>query len=170
MDSFTEQIIKAKPTFKQRMMLVGAGFIIAVGAFILLFIDGSIGLSVMVLGIVVDVVAVNSQHYEYEYEITNGDCDVSRITNQTNRKMAYSFLQDDVKRILPVDSDKYRNEIQVGTSKPIIKDFTSRNVKQKSMWYAFFVTHNGEEHIVLLELHEKAYNQMKDRYKLKFEA
>lgn len=169
MDSFTEQIIKAKPTLKQRMMLVGAGFIFAIGAFVLLFIDGSIGLSIMVLGIVVDVVSVNAQHYEYEYEITNGDCDVSRIMNQANRKMVYSFVQDDVKRILPVDSDKYRNEIQVSI-KPIIKDYTSRNAKQKGMWYAFFTTHNGEEHIVLLELHEKALKQIKERYKLKFEA
>lgn len=169
MDTFTEQIIKAKPTAKQRMLLVGAIFVIIVSLFILMFINGSIGLSVMVLGIVLYVCAGNAQRYEYEYEITNGDCDIARIVNQTSRKNVYSFVEGDVKRIMAVDSDKYRNERQVN-SNTVVNNFTSRDVKYKADFYAFFVTHNGEDQIVLLELKEKALEQLKTKYKLIFES
>lgn len=168
MDTFTEQIIKAKPSAKQRMLLAGAIFVIIVALFIVMFINGSIGLSVLVLGIVLYVCAGNAQHYEYEYEITNGDCDIARITNQTSRKNVYSFVEGDVKRIMPVDSEKYRNERQVNSNMPV-HNFTSRNANYKSDWYAFFVTHNGEEQVVLLELKEKALEQLKGKYKLIFE-
>lgn len=168
MDTFTEQIIKARPSAKQRMLLVGAIFVIIVSLFILMFINGSIGLSVMVLGIVLYVCAGNAQHYEYEYEITNGDCDIARITNQTSRKNVYSFVEGDVKRIMSVDSDKYRNERQIN-SNTVVNNFTSRDPKYKEDFYAFFVTHNGEEEIVLLELKERALEQLKGKYKLIFE-
>lgn len=168
MDTFTEQIIKARPSAKQRMLLVGAIFVIIISLFILMFINGSIGLSILVLGIVLYVCAGNAQRYEYEYEITNGDCDISRITNQTSRKNVFSFVEGDVKRIIPVDSDKYRNERQVN-SNMLVNNFTSRDAKNKADFYAFFVTHNGEDQIVLLELKEKALEQLKTKYKLIFE-
>lgn len=168
MDTFTEQIIKAKPSAKQRMLLVGAIFVIIFSLFLVMFINGSIGLSVLVLGIVLYVCAGNAQRYEYEYEITNGDCDISRITNQTSRKNVYSFVEGDVKRIMPVDSDKFRNEKQVSANM-VTRNFTSRNAAYKEDWYAFFVNHNGEDEIVLLELKEKALEQLKGKYKLLFE-
>ena len=168
MDSFTEQILKAKASAKQRMYLFGAGLVIAAAIFVTMFMNGSIGLSILVLGIVLYVVAGNAQRYEYEYEITNGDCDISRITNQTNRKMIYSFVEGDVKRVLPVNSDKYRNEREINKNL-IVQNFTSRDDKHIEEWYAFFVTHNGEDQVVLLELYEKALNQMQERYKRKLE-
>lgn len=168
MDTFTEQIIKAKPSAKQRMMLAGAIFVIIIAIYILMFYHGSIGLSVMVLGIVLYICAGNAQRYEYEYEITNGDIDVARITNQTSRKRVYSFVEGDVKRIMSVDSDKYRQERQVNSNMQI-HNFTSRDTNNKEDFYAFFVIHNGEEEIVLLELKEKALEQIKGKYKLLFE-
>lgn len=166
MDNYTEQILDKKPSVKQRMALVGAIAVIAAGCVTLISISGSIGLSVIILGIVLVYFAKSAQSMEYEYLLINGDCEISKIINKSSRKKAYSFSAGDVQRILPYNSEKFQNELEVNSGLSI-KDFTSGVKEGRDNWYAFIT--NTKSAAVILELNEKSLEHVRTYYKNKFE-
>lgn len=169
MDSYTEQILQVNPSGKQRLMLAGAISVIAVGAFLAICVNGNLGLTLLVIGAVLTGFAANAQKYEYEYAFTNGDCDIARIVNRASRKDVCFIAEGDVLRILPYQSEKFQNELQVNTQLAV-KDFTSGNHEAEAQWYAFMISQNGVSTAVILELNEKSFNHVKSFFKKKLEV
>ncbi len=163
MDSFTEQILKTKPTSKQTLALVGAIFLTACGVFSLLFISGSIGIAVTVVGAFLIYYFKLNQNIEYEYSFLNCDCDIDVIINKTNRKKVYEFAGSDVSRVLPYNSEKFKNELEVN-DKLTIKNFTSRISENSNSWYVFMINSGNGTIGAILELNEKSLEHMKTNY------
>lgn len=168
MDQYAEQILKANPTLKQRLLLAGSIALTAVGVFLMIFVSGSMGITLIIIGAVLIGLSINRQNTEYEYEFTNTDCDIARIINKSSRKDVYSFTDGDVLRILPYSSEKFQNELQVNTNMAI-KDFTSGNRDREKAWFAFLISASDTTTAVILELNEKTYNHIKKCYKAKYE-
>ncbi len=163
MDSFTEQILKAKPTGKQTLALVGAIMVTILGVFCLLFISGSIGIAVVVIGAFLIYYFKMNQNIEYEYSFLNSDCDVDVIINKTNRKQVYEFSGSDVSSVLAYNSEKFQNELDVN-AKLTVKNLTSRNRDNTDNWYVFMVNSGNGTIGVVLELNDKSLEHVKAAY------
>lgn len=163
MDSFTEQILKAKPTGKQTLAFIGAILFTVIGVYCLLFVSGSIGIAIVVVGAFLIYYFKMNQNIEYEYSFLNSDCDIDTIINKTNRKKAYEFAGSDVSAVLRYDSEKFQNEIEVN-AKMTIKNLTSRNTDNTDNWYVFMVNFGGGTDAVVLELNEKSLEHVKSVY------
>ncbi len=168
MDHYVEQILKVKPGIKQRLMLAGAIAVVAAGAFLMIFVSGSLGLTLIIVGAVLIGFAVNAQKYEYEYAFTNGDCDIAKIVNRSNRRDVYAFSEGDVLRVLRYDSSQFQNELQVNT-KLVLKDFTSGGKEHQDCWYVFMLSEKNMTVATVLELNAKCVKHIQAEYKTKFE-
>lgn len=168
MDNYTEQILNSKPSTLRMLSWVGSIAVIAIGVFLLMFVSFGGGLAVVVIGGVLTAYTKGIQDIEYEYLFVNGDCDIACITAKSSRKQVYSFVEGDVLRILPYDSEKCQNELSVNRELTI-KDYTSGEADKRDCWYAFFVNANKGTHAVVLELNEKSLNQVITCYKQKVE-
>jgi hypothetical protein len=168
MDNYTEQILQAKPTFKSMLAFAASVCLTVFGVILIMFTSGGIGIMVIVVGAVLIVFTRGRQSIEYEYLIVNGDCDIACIYNKSSRKTKFSFTEGDVLRILPYDSDKCQNELQVN-HELTVKNFTSGDKENSGSWYAFFVTGKGGTTAVILELNQRSLEQIRQNYKSKFE-
>ena len=166
MDKYTEQIIVKKPDGMDRLKIALCILVIIVGVLSILFYDFGIGVAIVAVGGFLCYWANTYLKSEYEYLFINGDCDVARIINQSSRKDVYSFKESDVTRVLPYNSDKFQNEIEIN-DKLSLKNLTSGNKDNTDSWYAF-LTNSGKETVaVILELNEKNIEHVNDCYKNK---
>lgn len=168
MDNYTEQILKKKTSGKQRMMLAGAIAVLLAGCIVFFYVSGNLGLLVTVVGAVLVYFAKAAQSVEYEYLLINDDCEVAKITNKSSRKKAYSFGTGDVQRILPYNSAKFQNELDINTGMSV-KNYTSGIKANDEHWYAFMTNGKSGTVAVILELNEKSLDHIKTFYKMKFE-
>ena len=171
MDIFTEQILKAKPTGKQLLAFVGAILVAAIGVFCLLFISGSIGIALVVVGAFLIYYFKMGQNIEYEYSFLNCDCDIDVIINKTDRKQDYELVGSDVSAVLAYNSEKFQNELEVNANLTI-KNLTSRDKENSDNWYVFMVNSGNGTTGVVLELNEKSLEHIKNAYnktKLQFD-
>lgn len=169
MDHYVEQILKVKPGMKQHVMMAGAVAVVVAGVFCLVYVSGSLGLTLIIIGAVLIGFAVNAQKYEYEYAFTNGDCDIAKIINRSNRKDVYAFSEGDVLRVLRYDSGQFQNELEVN-NKLVVKDFTSGGREHQDCWYAFMISEKNMTTAVVLELNVKSVKHVQAEFKTKFEA
>lgn len=169
MDSYTEQIVRFKYA-KRNDVVAALGFtFIFWGVFFLCFINGGWGLTIILIGFIIKSYSKKPQVMEYEYLFVNGDCDISRIRNQSSRKEVYSFRDGDVKRILPYASEKGKNEIDI-RDKNEVKNFTSKKTDNSDNWYVFLVDNKKGAEVVIMELDENNVEHCKEKYKKRFEA
>lgn len=166
MDRYTEQILEKKPDIKEKLLMLGAILVTAMGVALLLFVDFGAGVAVGVLGGFLIYLAKNSSYAEYEYLFINADLDVARIINKSTRKDIYSFKDGDVQRVLLYNSDKFQNELEVNAELSL-KNFTSGNKDNQDMWYAFLVNAKNGTNAVILELNEKTLEHVKECFKKK---
>lgn len=166
MDRYTEQILEKRPDFKQRLLMLGAILVTALGVALLLFVDFGAGVALAVIGGFLVYFAKLSSYAEYEYLFINGDLDIARITNKSTRKEIYSFNEGDVQRVLPYNSDAFQNELEVN-GELSIKNFTSGDKENTDNWYAFLANAKNGTHAVILELNEKTLEHVKECFKKK---
>lgn len=163
MDSFTEQILKAKPSGKQLFAMAGAVLVTVVGVFTLLFISGSIGIALVVVGAFLIYYFKTGQNLEYEYSFLNSDCDIDAIINKTTRKQVYSFAGSDVSSVMSYNSEKFQNELEVN-AKLTVRNLSSRDKSNTDNWYVFMVNSGNGTTGVVLELNEKTLEHVKSAY------
>ena len=168
MDKYTEQILEKKPDIKQKLLMLGAILVTAMGVALLCFVNFGIGVALAALGGFLIYWAKLSSYAEYEYLFINGDLDIARITNKSTRKDIYSFKYGDVQRVLTYNSEKFQNELEVN-AELTLKDFTSGNEDNQEMWYAFLVNAKNGTHAVVLELNEKTLEHVKECFKKKLD-
>ena len=169
MDSYTEQIIACRPSVKSSFLSGLGTALLVLGVFVFMFIYSTIGCVIFLVGVIISIIGKKFRNMEYEYLFINGDCDVARILNKSSRKNMFSFKEGDVQRILPYDSLKFQNELEVN-SKLQVKNFTSGNKKKSSMWYSYIVNGKSGNIAVILELNEKNIEHSKNIFKTKFET
>lgn len=168
MDNYVEQIVDKLPSVKQKLALFGAIFVTAIGVTMIFFYSFSIGVAVIAVGAFLIYLAKMYQAMEYEYLFVNGDCDIAAIINKSNRKNTYSFKAGDVTRVLPYNSLKFQNELEVNAELSV-KDLSSGKRDNRGKCYAFLVNVKGGTLAVVLELNEKTIEHVESFYKNKIE-
>ncbi len=168
MDNYTEQLVASKPGIKEKLIFTGAILLTAFGVFSVLFINFSTGAILIILGGIAIYFAKNNMDFEYEYIFTNGDFEVARIVAKSNRKNVCEIHEGDIKRILPYDSEKFQNELDINADMTV-RDFSSGDKEKTSDCFAFIKNNNGKDMAVILELNDKNKEYIKSIYKNKLE-
>ncbi|MBQ9233878.1 MAG: hypothetical protein IJ167_07575 [Lachnospiraceae bacterium] len=168
MDNYTEQLISVKPRLKQLMPLFVAIMITSFGVMIAVFINFSTGAMLVIIGGIAIHFTKNNMLLEYEYIFTNGDFEVARILAKSTRKNICEINEEDLKRILPYNSDKFQNELDIN-SKMKVKDYSSGEKNERKDCFAFIKNDNGRDLAIILELNDKNKDYIKSVYKNKIE-
>lgn len=168
MDNYTEQIVAAKPKFIQYLMLFGAIFLTAIGIIFVLFVNFSTGALIIAVGGFAIYYAKANMSFEYEYIFTNGDFEVAKIIAKSKRKNICEVSDGDIKRILPYNSEKFQNELDINADL-VVKDFTSGEEIGKADCYAIIKNEKGKDAAVILELSDKNKEYLENVYRNKLE-
>ena len=168
MDNYTEQLIVSRPGMKEKLLLAGAITLAALGVFFVIFINFSTGAMLLILGGIAIYFAKNNMSFEYEYIFTNGDFEIARIVAKSTRKNVCEIHEGDIKRILPYNSDKFQNELDINADMTV-KDYSSADEDKREDCFAFIKNDNGKDLAVILELNDKNKDYIKSIYKNKIE-
>lgn len=143
------------------------GGIITVLGVCTLMVMPSVGLLVLILGMLIFGVFISRRETEYEYIMVNEDIDISKIIAKKSRKKVYSFSNSDVKFIASADSIYLDNELQQDSSIKT-KDFTSKDKEYEDGVYVFVINKNGKSEFVRLELSDKTIDHVNSFFKGKY--
>lgn len=152
-DSYYEQAIKAKPGSDFYLKLLLSVLLAVAGCVLVLFV-GMIGLVLFLAGIFMFYSFIGNRNLEYEYTLTNGSVEIAAIFNASKRKELMSFELDQVKMIVPVDSNRITAE-----SFAKKRDYSSRTGEGKVI--SLVVEKNGIKELVSLEPDEKTLEHIK---------
>lgn len=168
MDNYTEQILESKTPTKYALFFSGGLACMITGIFVFMAVNVIIGFVLFIAGIVFFNIGKGAQNIEYEYLFVNGDFEVAMIKNKARRKKVCDVNDSDIIKILPYESDKGKNELDIN-SRLTQKDFTSGCKDKSESWFIFFVNRKNATDAVILELNEKSLEHCKNAYKKKLE-
>ena len=145
-DIFKEQLVKRKPTAKDRLIKVAVIF----GIIVVLFVSMSL---VPAFGMVITV-AVGFGAYiflgrlkrEYEYSFTNGELDIDVIYNRSSRKRIFTGNVRNFELMAHVDDPSHQNSFASATE---VKDYSTGTTSDRS--YAFLANYNGKRQKIIIE-------------------
>lgn len=165
-DGYAEHIVKTKTPPGVMAGIVIGGIITVLGVCTLMVMP-SVGLLVLILGVLILGVFISRRETEYEYIMVNEDIDISKIIAKKSRKKVYSFSNSDVKFIASADSIYLDNELQQDSSIKT-KDFTSKDKEYEDGVYVFVINKNGKSEFVRLELSDKTIDHVNSFFKGKY--
>ncbi len=171
MDRYTERLVQGHPGPEAKLTLA-AGILLclgAVGVAVYGIISGSMialaGLPVLVLGIYVAFYSRQLFSVEFEYLITNGDIEVSKIIAKKSRKVVREIRAEDIKKMAPLAKDSVRNDVD-RTDKKRVFDYTAGD---RGDYYVAYESLKGTECLYILDLEGESLQLMKDVLKSAFE-
>lgn len=169
MDDYIEQVIKRKRTFAE-MLPFTLSYLIALGGMaVFAAVSMSFGVLIIAIGGFLGSLTSKKLHSQFEYIFTNGDFDSAIIYNMVKRKEFFSFDADRVTRVLPYESDKLKNELDINKSLAV-KNITTGREEHRDSWYAFMINDKkGVQTVAVVELTDKALEHVKVYYKSKIE-
>ncbi len=169
MDDYIEQVIKRKRTFADMLPFTLSYLIALAGMAVFAAVSISFGALIIVIGGFLGSLTSKKLHSQFEYIFTNGDFDSAIIYNLVKRKEFFSFDADHVTRVLPYESDKLKNELDINKSL-VVKNITTSREENRDRWYAFMINDKrGRQTVAVVELTDKALEHVKVYYKSKIE-
>lgn len=169
MDDYIEQVIKRKRTFMD-MLPFTLSYLIALGGIVVLAaVSLWFGALIVAIGGFLGSFTSKRLHSQFEYTFTNGDFDSAIIYNMAKRKEFFSFDVEHVTRVLPYESDKLKNELDINKSL-VVKNITTGREENKDSWYGFMINDKrGKQTVAIIELTDRAMEHVKVYYKSKIE-
>jgi hypothetical protein len=149
-DVFKEQIIKRKPTLRDKVLRF---FIIVIAALVFLVVFFMLQGIGVIIGFAVCFAAYMGMSYlnvEYEYVFTNGDLDIDIIYNRARRKRLFTGHVNNFEIMCHVEDKMHIGEF---ASAQETRDYSSGVVGPNT--YAFLTTHNSKRVKVIIEPNEK---------------
>ncbi len=169
MDDYVEQVIKRKRTFVDMLPFTLSYLIALAGIAVFAAVSISFGVLIVAVGGFLGNISSKKLHSQFEYIFTNGDFDSAIIYNMAKRKEFFSFDADHVTRVLPYESDKLKNELDINRSLAV-KNITTGREENKDNWYAFMINDKrGRQTVAIVELTDRALEHVKVYYKSKME-
>lgn len=169
MDDYIEQVIKRKRTFADMLPFTLSYLIALAGIAVFAAVSVSFGVLIVAVGGFLGSLSSKKLHSQFEYIFTNGDFDSAIIYNMVKRKEFFSFEAGHVTRVLPYESDKLKNELDINKSL-VVKNITTGREENKDNWYAFMINDKrGRETVAIVELTDRAFEHVKVYYKSKIE-
>ncbi len=170
MDRYTERLVKGRPGSEARLTL-GAGIFLILAAcglvvtgILVKAIIAAVALPVLVLGIYVIIYSMQLFQVEFEYLITNGDIEVSKIIAKKRRKVVREVRAEDITKMSSLAKDQARNDLDRADRRKVY-DYTSG---EEGEYYLVYEKVKGEECLYVLDLDEESVQLMKDILKSKY--
>ena len=164
MDKYTERLVKGRAG-SDAFLVIGIGAVLAVGGLTLTLLVTTFGLFILALGIYVIVQGTQRFQVEFEYLITNGDIEVSKIIAKKSRKVVREIRAEDIKKMAPLAKDSVRNDVD-RTDKKRVFDYTAGD---RGDYYVAYESLKGTECLYILDLEGESLQLMKDVLKSAFE-
>ncbi len=171
MDRYTERLVKGRPGSEAKLVF-GLGILCILGAIGLVVtgimvkaVIAAIALPVFVLGVFIIYYSLQLFQVEYEYLITNGDIEISKIIAKKRRKVVREIRAEDIVRMSSLSNERARNDLSRVDSRRV-EDYTAGEDK------SYFVIEEkvkGTEYYYVLDLEGESEQHMKDVLKTKVE-
>ena len=160
MDFITERIIAKKKDYVDYLIILGTIIISFIAAFLIISIAGplyfGVGLAFVAALGYVGYRIITSRNIEYEYSLTSGDLEISKIISRRKRKRIFAGSCRQFEMIDKVSSD--RHNISVNSVMTKIRAVSSMNSENAY----FFITHyNNNKVIVYFEPDSEILNIIK---------
>ncbi|MCR5106236.1 MAG: DUF6106 family protein [Eubacterium sp.] len=163
MDRYDERLVEGKRDPLSILGIVGGILLIIIGILMFLFgILPSVTIFIVGAGIVCIVLAKDFLSIEYEYIITNGDIEVSKIMSKKRRKTVMNMASESIAILDLAESDKVKNDISLGKHK--VKRFIG---SEPDTAVAVYYGEGDNQQIILLDFNDKCIEHMKLTLKAK---
>ncbi len=140
MDIFVEQIVKKAPnskdTTKKVLIIIGTCLLVAVLAFVMMFMPVFAGAALLLMfGVLYgSYYLITGIDVEYEYIVTNGEIDIDKIIAKRKRSRLITGKVSSFEAF-----GKYENASDIDSSVTIVSAVgTSLSGAETEMWYADF--------------------------------
>ncbi|SNU08305.1 hypothetical protein SAMN06297422_11751 [Lachnospiraceae bacterium] len=162
MDRYDERIIKGKTEVISFVWLVLSILVAALGLALLILIP-SVGVIIFALGVFLITFTKDGLNIEYEYIITNGDIEISKIVAKKRRKLMKEIEASNVTKIDYASTDQVKNDLSLGQIK--VKKFLGS--KDEGKLVAVYSGEGEKATITLLDLNDKCVDHLKTVFKIK---
>ena len=162
MDRYNERLIKSKPNGTAFLPIIGA-CILTAGAIPLVLLSPPIGVLLLALGIFLITYTKDFLDIEYEFILTNGDIDISRIYAKKRRKVVGTLEAEKVAAMDSADSDSVKNDISIGRIKPVF--YVGKGDDGKRV--IIYIGEGEQKKSYVLDLDDKCIEHLKQVYKNK---
>lgn len=160
MDLFTEKIITKKKDYIDYLIIFATIIISFILAFIIISIAGplyfGIGLAMVAALGYFGYRIITSRNIEYEYSLTNGDLEISKIIAKRKRKKMFYGNCRKFEIIDKLSSDKHNKAVNSEITK--IRAVTAMNSKDA---YFFITNYSSKKVVVYFEPDSKVLNSIK---------
>ncbi len=164
MDRYDERLVKGKTGLASVMALIASILLTMMGA-VLLILSPPLGLLIFAGGIALIVFAKDGLSIEYEYIITNGDIEISKIIAKKRRKNIMEITADSISKMDYADSDRTKNDLSLGKHK--VREFIGPEIQEKEV--AIYYGEGDASQIAILDLNDKCIDQLRSVLKMKSE-
>lgn len=147
MDLFTERIISKKKDYLDYFIILGTIIISFIAAFLIISIAGplyfGIGLAFVAALGYAGYIIITGRNIEYEYSLTSGDLEISKIISKRKRKRIFAGSCRQFETIDKVSSNRHNLLINSVMSK--IRAVSSMNSEDAY----FFITHYNNNKVIV---------------------
>lgn len=162
-DGYVEDIVEGKIP-KGTWIGTALGIFIILAAIMSLVITGW-GITFIVVGIVVIIIAMSFREVEYEYLFLNDTVDIAKISRKSKRKDVYHFEKGEVTVIAAVDSIYIDNIHQQDSYVNIIDFSGTAGKKEPELVYAFMINKGNSYEEVHLRVSDRVMKHLQQFFK-----
>lgn len=147
MDLFTERIITKKKDYVDYLIILVTIIISFIAAFLIISIAGplyfGVGLAFVAALGYAGYLVITGRNIEYEYSLTSGDLEISKIISKRKRKRIFTGSCKQFEMIDKISSD--RHNISVNSVMSKIRAVSSMNSEDAY----FFITHYNNNKVIV---------------------
>lgn len=162
-DGYVEDIVEAKIP-KGTWIGTALGIFIIIAAIMSLVISGW-GITFIVVGVVVIIIAMSFKDVEYEYLFLNDSVDIAKISRKSKRKDVYHFEKGEVTVIAATDSIYIDNIHQKDGYVKVLDYSGTAGKKEPELVYAFMINKGNSYEEVHLRVSEKVMKHLQQFFK-----
>jgi len=160
MDIFIERIVAKKKDYVDYLIILATIIISFIAAFIIIYMAGpiffGIGLALVAALGYIGYRIITSRNIEYEYSLTNGDLEISKIIAKRRRKRIFYGSCKQFEVVDKVSSDKHK---RIANSE-ISKIYAVSSMKSQDIYF-FISNYNDRKIIIYFEPDDEMLNKIR---------
>ena len=169
MDRYNERLIKGTAGVGPILRIILGILLVCISVAVVIFYPNKPLMMIVVLmfgaGCVLIHFSREALNVEFEYILTNGDIEISKILSKSRRKLVTEIEAASVVKVDRADSDVAKNEISLGRMK--IYKYTGK--EQQGTMVAIYAGEGDKAAIYVLDMDEKCIDHLKSVFKSKCE-
>ena len=162
MDRYVERLVKCNASPAGIAGMVAGVILTVAGAILLISILPQFAILFLVAGIALFVFSKDQTELEYEYILTNGDIEISKIISKKRRKLVRNIVADSITLMDRAEAERTKNDISIG--KYSVKKYVG---KEPDTVVALYTGEGAKQEIILVDFNEDCIDHMKQTIKNK---